>query len=65
MRLSALDALGVHRDALSAFSKRHSERLLEIRQSDECREFREWLSTIDDASDAGIRDQIYFSACEG
>ena len=64
-RLRALDALGVHRGALSAFSKKHSERLLEIRQSDECREFREWLSTIDDASDAEIRDRIYFSACAG
>ena len=34
------------------------ERLLEIRESDECREFREWLLTIEDASDAEIKERI-------
>jgi hypothetical protein len=34
------------------------ERLLEIRESAECREFREWLPTIENASDAEIRDRI-------
>lgn len=33
------------------------ERLLEIRESDECRQFREWLPTIEGASEAEIRDR--------
>ena len=47
-------------DFSSAISdkKVNVERLLEVRQSGECREFREWLPTIDDASDAEIKDRI-------
>lgn len=33
-------------------------KLLEIRQTRECAEFREWLTTIDSASDAEIKDRI-------
>ena len=33
-------------------------KLLEIRQTDEAREFRQWLGTICDASDAEIKDRI-------
>jgi hypothetical protein len=32
--------------------------LLKARESPECREFREWLPTLEDASDAEIRDAI-------
>ena len=33
-------------------------KLLEIRESAECKEFRQWLSTIDSASDAELEDRI-------
>jgi hypothetical protein len=34
------------------------ERLLEIRESQECTQFRNWLSSVDDASDREIKDQV-------
>jgi hypothetical protein len=34
------------------------ERLLEIRESNECREFRDWLPTIENASDTEIKERI-------
>jgi hypothetical protein len=33
-------------------------RLLEIRESDECREFRQWLPTIETSSDIEIRERL-------
>jgi hypothetical protein len=33
-------------------------RLLEVRQTRECAEFRDWVATIETASDAGIRERI-------
>jgi len=33
-------------------------KLLEVRDSPECKEFRQWLSTIDSASDAELQDRI-------
>jgi len=38
--------------------KLNIEKLIEIRQSKECREFREWLHTIDSASDAEIAERL-------
>jgi hypothetical protein len=32
--------------------------LLEVRQTDECKEFRAWLSTVHNASDAEIRERV-------
>jgi hypothetical protein len=41
------------------FEKRvNIERLLEVRESDECRQFREWLPTIEGASNAEIKERI-------
>lgn len=34
------------------------QKLLQARDSAECREFREWLSTVDDASDAEIKEMV-------
>lgn len=34
------------------------ERLLEIRDSEEAREFRQWLRTLDQVSDEEIREQV-------
>jgi hypothetical protein len=47
-------------DFASAISEKRVrvDRLLEIRESDECREFREWLPTIEGASDAEIKERI-------
>jgi hypothetical protein len=44
----------------SAISERRLkvDRLLEIRESPECREFRDFLSTIDEASDRDIKERI-------
>jgi hypothetical protein len=33
-------------------------KLLEIRETDECRQFRAWLSTVANASDSEIREQV-------
>jgi hypothetical protein len=47
-------------DFTSAISERrvNVERLLEIRESAECREFRDWLPTIDGASDSEIKQRV-------
>ena len=34
------------------------QKLLKARDSAECREFREWLSNLDSASDAGIKEMV-------
>ncbi len=38
--------------------KLNIEKFIEIRQSKECRDFREWLHTIDSASDAEIAERL-------
>lgn len=45
-------------DRVDADTRIDAERLLKIRDSVECREFRAWLSTIDCASDSEIRDKV-------
>jgi hypothetical protein len=47
-------------DFTSAISAGHINvaRLLEIRESDECREFREWLPSIEGATDAEIKERV-------
>jgi hypothetical protein len=47
-------------DFTSAISDRrvNVERLLEIRESAECREFREWLPSIESATDAEIKERV-------
>lgn len=47
-------------DFTSAISDRRVdvERLLEIRESAECREFRDWLPTIEGASDREIKERV-------
>lgn len=53
-----VEIAGVPDFGLAMSEKRlNVERLLEIRESDECRQFREWLPTIESASNAEIRDR--------
>lgn len=45
-------------DRINDHTKLDAEKLLRIRDSVECREFRTWLSTIDSASDREIKERV-------
>lgn len=54
-----LDITGVPElDKVDTSTRVDADKLLEVRDSAECREFRTWLSTIDYASDTEIRERM-------